>query len=186
MAGDRASAGLTGMSDGWACFEDRVEPRVLAAFGNRRSDMDVEDILVVISYASDTAAQMARERLKTLSVEDYIGLDLATYLTKDLHGKVKVEHADHHTGIRGRFGRQNREGAIDPAIVEEVTQAVQPGGAALVLLVHGVTPERVVPEIVKYGGTVIKTSLPADREQLLKEAFARQLTSEEIAAELNR
>ena len=161
-----------------------VEPKGTPADIERKSEVNSGDTLVVIAYTSDSRAQAARERLEGLSVEDYLQLDLAACLTKDDNGTVKLEHTGRHSGLRGRFGRQRSEADVDSEVVEEAAGSVGPGGAALFLVVRGVNPEKVVPEIVKYGGTVIKTSLPADREELLKEAFAGQLTSEEISTEL--
>ncbi len=55
------------------------------------------------------------------------------------------------------------------------------------MLVRRSTPDRVVPEIAKFGGTVLRTSLPKDTEMKLQDALNRgageQLAQQQAAVE---
>jgi uncharacterized membrane protein len=46
------------------------------------------------------------------------------------------------------------------------------GGAALIVLVRKVTPDKVLPQIKQYGGEVIQTSLDNESEARLREVLA--------------
>lgn len=45
------------------------------------------------------------------------------------------------------------------------------GGAALIVLVRKVTPDKVLPQIQQYGGDVIQTSLDDESEERLREVL---------------
>jgi len=152
--------------------------------GRRRWPVNSDDILVVIVYSDESRAQTAHERLAALTVESLIEVEVAASLTKDMRGRIKQHQSRGQMGMRARFGRHNHPDDMDRTL-QEIADSLDPGAAALCLLVRSVTPEKVVPELSKYGGAILKTSLPPDREQLLKDAFAQQLSAQEISAELN-
>jgi uncharacterized membrane protein len=52
-----------------------------------------------------------------------------------------------------------------------------PGGAALMVLVRSSTPEKVLPEIQRYGGDVIQTSLDNESETRLREVLEGTATT---------
>lgn len=145
--------------------------------------MNVEETLVVIAYETDSAAQAARERLLSLSTEDLVELDVAAFVLKDEAGAVKVEKAGRRPHLKHLFGRSGDESSGDE-VVQESAQALSPGQCALYLRVRSSSPEKVVPEISLYGGSVIMTSLPPERDKLLKEAVAQQWSSDEISDKL--
>jgi uncharacterized membrane protein len=49
-----------------------------------------------------------------------------------------------------------------------------PNSSAIFVLVRNVTVDKVVPEISKYGGTVLRTSLSDDAEQRLQAALTQR------------
>jgi hypothetical protein len=50
-------------------------------------------------------------------------------------------------------------------------QTLKPGTAALCVLVRQMTPDKVIAEIQKFGGTLIKTNLCNENEAKLREAL---------------
>jgi uncharacterized membrane protein len=56
--------------------------------------------------------------------------------------------------------------------MRELGQNLPEGGAALIVLVRKVTPDKVIPRISEYGGRVIQTSLSAESEEKLQEALS--------------
>jgi uncharacterized membrane protein len=63
---------------------------------------------------------------------------------------------------------------IDDNFMRELGQKLPEGGAATFVLVKEATADKVVPEISKYGGHVIKSSLSNEQETALQEALDRR------------
>jgi uncharacterized membrane protein len=60
---------------------------------------------------------------------------------------------------------------INDRFMKDLGQKLTPGGAALIVLVRKVTPDKVLPEIASYGGEVIQTSLDNESEERLREVL---------------
>jgi len=65
-----------------------------------------------------------------------------------------------------------RDVGIDDNFMKDLAQTLKPGTAALCVLVHHMTPDRVVEDIQKFGGTVIRTNLCHEEEAKLRAALA--------------
>lgn len=63
---------------------------------------------------------------------------------------------------------------IDDTFVKDLSAHMTPNSSAIFVLVRNVTVDKVVPEISKYGGTVLRTSLSDAAEQRLQTALAQQ------------
>ena len=63
---------------------------------------------------------------------------------------------------------------IDDNFVKELSAHMPPNSSAIFVLVRNVTVDKVVPEISKYGGTVLRTSLSDDAEQRLQAALTQR------------
>ena len=64
--------------------------------------------------------------------------------------------------------------------MKKLGEGFKPGTSALFILVRKATPDKVVAEIKKYGGTVLHTSLSHDQEEKLQAALneAKAATAE--------
>jgi uncharacterized membrane protein len=60
---------------------------------------------------------------------------------------------------------------IDDSFMKELGDKLEPGKAAVFVLVREATRDKVVPEIAQYGGTVIQSSLSNEQEAALQEAL---------------
>lgn len=60
---------------------------------------------------------------------------------------------------------------IDDNFMKELAQTLKPGSAALCVLIRQMTQEKVVEEIQKFGGTVLKTNLCHESEAKLQAAL---------------
>jgi uncharacterized membrane protein len=60
---------------------------------------------------------------------------------------------------------------IDDNFMKELGDKLEPGKAAVFVLVKEATRDKVVPEIAKYGGTVLQSSLSNEQEAALQEAL---------------
>ena len=61
---------------------------------------------------------------------------------------------------------------IDDKWIKDVAGAIPPGGSALFVMARGANQERVLPEMAKFGGTVLRTNLTAEQQQALEEALS--------------
>ncbi len=60
---------------------------------------------------------------------------------------------------------------IDDNFMKELGQKLDPGNAAVFVLVREATRDKVVPELARYGGHVIQSSLSNEQEAQLQEAL---------------
>jgi len=58
--------------------------------------------------------------------------------------------------------------------MKEIGDKLPAGGAAIFVLVREATIDKVLPEISKYGGHVIQSSLSNEQESALQEALDRR------------
>jgi uncharacterized membrane protein len=58
--------------------------------------------------------------------------------------------------------------------MKEIGDKLPAGGAAVFVLVREATRDKVVPEISKYGGHVIQSSLSNEQESALQEALDKR------------
>lgn len=57
---------------------------------------------------------------------------------------------------------------IDDQLIRNCSATLAPGTSAIFILVRKITLDKVLPELQKFDGTVIKTSLPTEAEELLR------------------
>jgi uncharacterized membrane protein len=65
---------------------------------------------------------------------------------------------------------------IEDNFVRELSTQMKPNSSAIFVLVRSVTPDKVLPEVSKFGGTVLRTSLSDDAERRLQAALMQQMT----------
>ena len=61
---------------------------------------------------------------------------------------------------------------IDDKWIKEVAASITPGGSALFVMARNTNQERVLPEMAKFGGTVIRTNLTTEQQQALEDALS--------------
>ena len=157
--------------------------------------------LVAIEYDDMYKAQEVRLTLLKLQQEYLIDMEDAVVAVKDENGKVKLHQAINMTAAgaaRGGFwgtligvlfmgplfGVGTIAGAAAGAVsgalsdvgisddfMKKLSEGFKPGTSALFVLVRKVTPDKVLDEIKKYGGTVLHTTLSHDKEANLQAAL---------------
>jgi uncharacterized membrane protein len=60
---------------------------------------------------------------------------------------------------------------IDDAFMRSLGTTIEPGSSALFVLVRRATPDKVLPELRPFGGTVLQTSLSKEQEERLRQAL---------------
>ena len=156
--------------------------------------------LVVIAFPTEAKAEEVRQKLFAMQKEYLIELDDAVVATKDAQGRIKLNQLISTTAagaVSGTFwgaligliflmplvgaAMGAASGALGGALTDlgindkwmkETAAAIQPGTAALFVLVRKVTADKVLERLKGEGGTVMKTSLDHTKEAALQAALA--------------
>jgi len=155
--------------------------------------------LIAIAYDDVATASEVREKLFQLQSQHLITLEDAVVVERKQDGKIKLHQARRSTAGAGALGGALWGGLIgliffmpflgaaigagtgalagsavdsgvDDNFMRQVGEQLTPGKAALFVLVVSSTPEKVLPEVAPYGGSVISTSLSPEAEAHLREA----------------
>ena len=166
--------------------------------------------LVAIIYPTEQKAEEVRQRLIKLQKEYLITLSDAVIAVKTETGSVKLSQlfsttaAGAATGsfwglligilflnpiigvalgaAGGALGGALTDYGINDKFMKELSTSLQPGNAALFVLIKNMTPDKVLREIQDAGGTVLKTSLDDGKEKQLRDALAKASLTEPAAA----
>lgn len=156
--------------------------------------------LVVIGYESEIKAEEVRLALLKMQKEYLIDLADAVVVVREPDGKVKLRQMYNLTAsgaasggfwgmlvgmlfLNPLFGFAVGAGAgalsgalsdvgIDDNFMKQLAETLKPGSAALCVLIRQMTEDKVVEEIKKFGGTVIRSNLCHENEAKLQAALA--------------
>jgi uncharacterized membrane protein len=162
---------------------------------------------VVIDYESEVKAEEVRLALLKLQKQYLIDLADAVVVVRDDKGRVRLRQMYNLTAAgaasggfwgaligliflnplfgfaigaaAGAVSGALRDVGIDDKFMKSLGQTLKPGTAALCVLIRQMTPDKVVEEIQKFGGTLIKTNLCHENEAKLREALASTQKSAE-------
>ncbi len=71
---------------------------------------------------------------------------------------------------------------VDDKFIRSVAEEMTPGSSALFVLVRKVQPEKVIAELSKFQGKILRSSLSPEQERKLQEAFERARSGSSGAA----
>src|SRR5246500_2681547 len=156
--------------------------------------------LVEIAFPSEEKAEQVRQKLLDMQKEYLIELGDAVIAVKQPNGHVKLNQLFNPTATgavsgtfwgtligmiflmplagaaigaaSGTLGGYLTDVGIDDKWMKETAAAIQPGTAALFVLVRKVTADKVLEGLKGEGGTVLKTSLDHTKEAALQAALA--------------
>ena len=156
--------------------------------------------LVVISFPTEAKAEEVRQKLLGMQKEYLIELGDAVIAVKDANGRIKLNQLLGTTAVgavsgafwgsligliflmplagaaigaaSGAIGGALTDIGINDKWMKEVAAAIQPGTAALFLLIRKVTADKVLEGLRGEGGTVMRTSLDHTKEAALQAALA--------------
>ena len=165
--------------------------------------------LIAIIYPSEAKAEDVRQRLFKLQKEYLITISDAVIAVKTEAGPVKLNQLVNTTAIgaasgsfwglligvlflnpilgvavgaaSGALGGALSDYGINDAFMKDLSASLQPGNAALFVLIKHMTADKVLREIQDAGGTVLKTSLDDTKERLLRDALAKASTEQAAA-----
>lgn len=168
--------------------------------------------LIAIIYPSEAKAEEVRQRLFKLQKEYLITISDAVIAVKTEAGPVKLNQLVNTTAIgaasgsfwglligviflnpilgvaigaaSGALGGALSDYGINDTFMKDLSASLQPGNAALFVLIKNMTADKVLREIQDAGGTVLKTSLDDTKERQLRDALAKA-SIEQAAAQPN-
>ncbi|PSH70310.1 hypothetical protein CU102_04335 [Phyllobacterium brassicacearum] len=157
--------------------------------------------LIAIVYPTEPKAEEVRNRLIELQKEYLITLGDAVIATKTDAGKIKLNQMVSTTAAgavsgsfwglligvlflnpligaavgaaSGALGGALTDVGINDNFMKDLAANIQPGNAALFVLVQSMTADKVLKDISGYGGVVLKTSLDETKEQVLRDALQK-------------
>jgi uncharacterized membrane protein len=162
--------------------------------------------LIVIGFKDEFKANEVLMDLKKLEREYLIDLEDAAVVVRNQEGKVKVTQTQElvstgllsggfwglllgflffHPLIGWAFGAA--AGAISGALtdigiddnfIREVGNTIEPGTSALFILVRKSTPDKVLEDLQKFEGKVLRTSLSKEDEAKLQAALTKSEAGE--------
>ncbi|MBL1210995.1 DUF1269 domain-containing protein [Geminocystis sp. GBBB08] len=152
--------------------------------------------LIAIAYDDLFKAEEVRLTLARLQTERLIELEDAVVVVKNADGKVKLKQAINLTAsgaasggfwglligtlflvplfgaavgaATGALGGALSDIGVDDNFMKQLGETLQPETSALFILVKKVTPDKVLDEVSKYGGKILRTSLSKDDEAQLQ------------------
>jgi uncharacterized membrane protein len=155
--------------------------------------------LVVIGYNNQEQAEAGRKALFGLSREYLVDIEDAVVATAEADGQIKLHQMVNMwamgasggafwgllagilffnplIGVAAGAGAGAVAGAlsdygINDGFMKEVASVLQPGQAALFISAKRATSDRVIDELKKYGGHIIRTNLDRTQEAALRAAF---------------
>jgi uncharacterized membrane protein len=155
--------------------------------------------LAVIAYPEQNTAGEAAAALQRMQKEVLIDLQDIAWVTKAQDGKLKLHQGTSLTGVgaaggamwgflfgllflvplagmavgaaTGALAGHLADYGIDDKWIKEVAGSIPPGGSALFVMARTTNQERVLPEMAKFGGTVLKTNLTSEQQQALESAL---------------
>ncbi|MGD8806756.1 MAG: DUF1269 domain-containing protein [Chloroflexota bacterium] len=158
--------------------------------------------LIVLVFDDEASAFQMRDKLLSLQKQQLISLGDAAIVVRQENGKPKVKQLQSLVGagalggafwgmfigllffapwlglvagaVGGALSGKLTDIGVDDNFIKEVGQKIEPGQAALFLLVIQATADKVMPELQSYGARVLQTSLSNEDEQKLREAFGAQ------------
>ncbi|MEU8236259.1 DUF1269 domain-containing protein [Actinoplanes sp. NPDC048967] len=169
--------------------------------------------LVAIGYPDETTATAASLEAQSLAKDLIIQPDAIAAISRDREGKFHVT-TNHHqvaggaswgmfwgllfgvlffipflgmavgAGLGALMGKMTK-GAINKEFQAQVRDMLEPGTSALFLVVEHVTPDKAVEGLARFGGTVLKSSLPKETEAELQAALHGDGAPAEPAATAN-
>jgi len=161
--------------------------------------------LVAIVYPSEAKAEEVRQRLLQLQKEYLITMQDAVIAVKTKEGTVKLNQMVNTTALgaasgsfwglligvlflnplvgvalgaaSGALGGALTDFGINDPFMKDLSSKIEPGSAALFVLIKHMTADKVVNAIKDAGGTVLKTSLDETKEQALRDALSKAIAA---------
>ncbi len=167
-----------------------------------KKDKQMSD-LIVVGFQDEFKADEVMNELRRLQSEYLVDLEDAAVVIRSPEGKVKIKQAQELVATGAVSGGYwglllgviffnpifplvgAAVGALSGALTDiginddfmrELGNTIEPGTSAIFVLVKKSTPDRVLADLSKFEGKVLRTSLSKEDEQKLQAALTKQQT----------
>lgn len=155
--------------------------------------------LVVIAFDDEYKANEVLLELVKLQREHLLDMEDAAVVVRTKDGKIKVNQTQDLTLagalgggfwglligllffnpllgwaaglVAGAISGKLTDIGIDDNFIKELGKTIEPGNSAIFTLVRQATPDKVLEEVGRFGGKVLRTSLSKEDEEKLQEAL---------------
>jgi uncharacterized membrane protein len=136
--------------------------------------------LIVTCYPNADIADRVVEAGRRLVAAGLVKMDAAVVVRRDDDGNIKIYHLFGRglkAVIGGLFwGTLLGEAPIDEGFVRQLTERLGPNTSMLFALVQRTggsdrvlaAPEKVLPELAEFGGTLLHTTLPSEMDERIQ------------------
>lgn len=157
--------------------------------------------LIAVGFKDEITADEVILELRKLQHEYLIDLEDAAIVIRNKEGKVKIKQTQELTtagamsggfwglvfgfiffnpllgwavgALAGAVSGALADIGIDDNFIREVGSTIEPGTSAIFVLVRKATPDKVLEELSKFEGKVLKTSLSKEDEAKLQAVLTR-------------
>ena len=157
--------------------------------------------LIAIAYPDEHRAAEVLGTLRRPQNEYRIDLEDALYVTRDANGTIKLRQSLDLVGAgaaggalwgtaigllflnpllgaligaaTGALSGSLADYGIKDSFIRQLSQRLQPNSSAIFILARRMTVDKVVPEVARYGGTILQSSLSDEAERRLEHALSR-------------
>ena len=157
--------------------------------------------LIAVGFKDEFTADEVVLKLLKLQQEHLIDLEDAAVVIRDKKGKVRIKQTQELTttgalsggfwgllfgfiffnpllgwavgAVAGGISGALTDIGIDDNFIREVGSTIEPSTSAIFILVRSATPDKVLEDLSKFGGKVLKTSLSKEDETKLKAVMSQ-------------
>lgn len=157
--------------------------------------------LIAVGFKDEFTADEVVLKLLKLQQEHLIDLEDAAVVIRNKKGKVRIKQTQELTttgalsggfwgllfgfiffnpllgwavgAVAGGISGALTDIGIDDNFIREVGSTIEPSTSAIFILVRSATPDKVLEDLSKFGGKVLKTSLSKEDETKLKAAMSQ-------------
>jgi uncharacterized membrane protein len=156
--------------------------------------------LIVVGFKDEFKADEVMNELRKLQSQYLVDLEDAAVVVRNQEGKVKIKQAQElvaagavsgsYWGVllsviffnpifalvgaaAGALSGALTDIGIDDNFMRNLGSTIEPGTSAIFVLVRKSTPDRVLEDLSKFEGTVLRTSLSKEDEAKLQEALSK-------------
>jgi uncharacterized membrane protein len=160
--------------------------------------------LIVVGFKDEFKADEVMSELRRLQSEYLVDLEDAAVVVRNQEGKVKIKQAQElvatgalsggYWGVllsvlffnpiftlvgaaAGALSGALSDIGINDDFMRDLGSTIEPGTSAIFVLVRKSTPDRVLADLSKFEGKVLRTSLSKENEAKLQAALTKRETS---------
>ncbi len=157
--------------------------------------------LIVVGFKDEFTADQVVLELRQLQREHLVDLEDAAIVIRNKEGKVKIKQTQELTtagalsggfwglllgfiflnpllgwavgALAGAVSGALTDIGIDDNFIKDIGSTIEPGTSAIFVLVRRATPDKVLADLSKFEGKVLKTSLSTEDEAKLQAALTK-------------